>query len=381
MKQLLLGLIFCRLISLIYSEEIIFKTLRKSNLYDNNTSSLDLKRNFKGIIYQNEKVIYANSYSGILMQRTDQGRFITISILYNQKEFDIASNDIIPLDNEILFDESFISELNKSDRQSWILSYYIDVLQSKERETLFDHAPFYSDKDNPAFDTYSENGFINWYEYFVNNFPNSNLCISNSAIVINDTIGFVIKEIGQINNGYRITARFENDSRVGFEIENLDFSTVYDKEYFDIILIQDGDYLDVYLEDLNHKLTSYVQLDQEMIAIIKDFISTNSYDESKVTWPRRRYKTAIEGKTYRILENLRLRNGESTKSEILATLAEGTKVIIVNNGKREIIDNVEASWVEVELHDGRRGWCFGGYLSSVPEGKQVEKDAAGSNIR
>ena len=73
-------------------------------------------------------------------------------------------------------------------------------------------------------------------------------------------------------------------------------------------------------------------------------------------------------------ENLRLRSSEQTSSQIITTMAAGTKVKIVQLGKKEVIDNFSSSWVQVEVLDGgkdrngnpiksgTKGWCFGGYL-------------------
>lgn len=73
-------------------------------------------------------------------------------------------------------------------------------------------------------------------------------------------------------------------------------------------------------------------------------------------------------------DNLRLRSEEETSSQIITTMAKGTKVKILKLGKSEIIDNIPSNWVQVEIlkdakdKDGNPikagiiGWCYGGYL-------------------
>lgn len=73
-------------------------------------------------------------------------------------------------------------------------------------------------------------------------------------------------------------------------------------------------------------------------------------------------------------DNLRLRSEEETSSQIITTMAKGTKVKVLKLGKSEIIDNIPSNWVQIEIlkeakdKDGNPikvgtiGWCYGGYL-------------------
>lgn len=73
-------------------------------------------------------------------------------------------------------------------------------------------------------------------------------------------------------------------------------------------------------------------------------------------------------------ENLKLRSGEATSTDVLTVMSVGTKVKILELGKAETIDGIYSNWVKVEVQKGAKdrdgkpiksgsvGWCYGGYL-------------------
>lgn len=80
-----------------------------------------------------------------------------------------------------------------------------------------------------------------------------------------------------------------------------------------------------------------------------------------------------EEKTMTVRENLKLRSGEDTSTQVLAVMSAGAKVRILELGKAETIDGIPSNWVKVEiisgndgngnkLKSGMTGWCYGGYL-------------------
>ena len=114
-------------------------------------------------------------------------------------------------------------------------------------------------------------------------------------------------------------------------------------------------------------------------------------DQSKISWPRHAdgscdyedvssVKTVstttnvASNKTMLVSENLKLRSGEATTSDVLTVMSAGTKVKILELGKTETIDGISSNWVKVEVQKGAKdrdgrairagtvGWCYGGYL-------------------
>ena len=86
--------------------------------------------------------------------------------------------------------------------------------------------------------------------------------------------------------------------------------------------------------------------------------------------------TVEAGGIYRVSENLRLREYESTFSTVVTTMQAGTLVKVLSLGRTETIDWMESNWVQIEVQlDGKdkdgnpikagtTGWCFGGYLKT-----------------
>ena len=124
-------------------------------------------------------------------------------------------------------------------------------------------------------------------------------------------------------------------------------------------------------------------------------MNNNTFNEKNISWPRHAdgscdydgSKTATtqtliiststnvaKNKTMTVNENLKLRSGEATSTQVLTVMSAGTKVKILELGKPETIDGISSNWVKVEVQanakdrDGKPikagtvGWCYGGYL-------------------
>ena len=96
------------------------------------------------------------------------------------------------------------------------------------------------------------------------------------------------------------------------------------------------------------------------------------------------------GKTATVTENLRLRIDEQTTSDVVATLAAGTRVKVLAPGREDTIDGITSNWVQVSVLGGAKdkdgntieagtvGWLFGGYLSEMEsaESERVNEEAS-----
>ena len=166
-----------------------------------------------------------------------------------------------------------------------------------------------------------------------------------------------------------------------------------------IILRFDGDYLEVYLNNLTDYYDTFCKVDNETLNQYNNLIQANKCDLSPVTWPRhadgscdydgsKKAHTATKqvaisstqttnvapNKTMTVKENLKLRSGEVTTTSVLAIMRVGTRVKILTLGKQATIDGITSNWVQVEVQAGAKdrdgkpiaagttGWCFGGYL-------------------
>ena len=142
--------------------------------------------------------------------------------------------------------------------------------------------------------------------------------------------------------------------------------------------------------------------DDSMYFFIKNCIKNNTCDLSRVTWPRHDDGTCdyedvssvktvsspttnvTPNETMTVSENLKLRFGEATSTQVLAVMQAGTKVKILELGKAENIDGINSNWVKVEVQSGAKdrdgktisrgtvGWCYGGYLAETTEANNYE---------
>lgn len=136
-------------------------------------------------------------------------------------------------------------------------------------------------------------------------------------------------------------------------------------------------------------------INNSVITELSNLFISNNCDLSKVTWSRHAdgtcdydgsKKTTVlqnvesssfkvaPNKIMKVAENLKLRSGEATSTRVLAVMAAGTKVKILELGKAETIDGISSGWVKVEVQSGAKdkdekaikagsvGWCYGGYL-------------------
>ena len=62
------------------------------------------------------------------------------------------------------------------------------------------------------------------------------------------------------------------------------------------------------------------------------------------------------------VKNLTLREGQSLKSNTIRLLNEDEKVIILEKGNEEIIDNNRGFWIKVKTEKNEVGWCFDYYM-------------------
>ncbi len=85
------------------------------------------------------------------------------------------------------------------------------------------------------------------------------------------------------------------------------------------------------------------------------------------------FAPAVVGETYKTIDNLRMRNSAGTNGTIITAIQKGNAVMVLEIGKTETIENIEAAWTKVRISDGQEGWVFGGYLETLPRAKGVVK--------
>ena len=313
---------------------------------------------------------------------------IVVDIKKNDFNFPkyIISDALIPKDTDELIQEEYITKVK--DEYVWIPSYYLEVIEKKDREIIRNY-------EKELVKRYGEPNEYDdgWYGYIL-----KSLIISNSCIDFGHEHLYV-ENINLIKNG--------------FTIETLNFSALKNEtenKMQKLNFIFDGDFLDVYLEPSNSPMYSYFKIKKSDYEKLKTFVFLpreyflpNFYlydktalqkynDEHAVNLatfekPKRAEKNVTnvsKNKTMLVSENLKLRSGEATTTQVLTVMQAGTKVKILELGKAENIDGINSNWVKVEVLSGAKdrdgntisrgtvGWCYGGYLAETTEANKFE---------
>ena len=362
--------IFCNFLA--FSKDLQYTVKKESNIYE-----YSIKNGFivKETINKNDfvKIDYYPYSSSIDFY--DNEYFI--SIIKNNQNLSLSLFDLIPKDTDELIQEEYITKIK--DEYVWIPSYYLEVIEKKDREIIRKY-------EKELVKRYGEPNEYDdgWYGYIL-----KSLIISNSCIDFGHEHLYV-ENINLIKNG--------------FTIETLNFSALKNEaenKMQKLNFIFDGDFLDVYLEPSKSPMYSYFKIKKSDYEKLKTFVflpreyflpnfylydktALQKYNEEHAVnlatfkRPKRAEKNITNvspNKTMTVSENLKLRSGEATISEVITVMQADTKVKILELGKAEKIDGINSNWVKVEVQAGAKdrdgkpikagtiGWCYGGYLN------------------
>lgn len=372
MKKKISYIIILFLFTTLYSLD--FKTVVNSKLYETD----GIYNYYSGEIKKNEivKISKAQIYYGVSDWK------YSVSVIYKNKEYLMNIEDLTPEETQITFEDEIL--LLQNDEYRWLPVFGYDMLNNQNRDLLCKKQP-------KGFDKYQKQKTefdYEWYDTLSNTIPSYFFNSLFSISLYFNNCSFLIKCIKKYNGYYLIEAQvydwFMPDSK--YDFTKLDNVTLK--------LSKDGDYLNLFCNDL--LLGQFAKSNKETRQEIEALLKNNSCDISKVTWPRhadgscdydgskktvasQAQKAASStnvapNKTMTVRENLKLRSGEDTSSQVLAVMQAGAKVRILELGKAETIDGIASNWVKVEVQQGAKdrdgkavkkgtvGWCFGGYL-------------------
>ena len=360
----------------LFSNEPIF-ILKKESILKN--MNLD-EKSFK----QGEKFYFKYNKKGLGVE-IDEPLEISIR-LYN-----VSDNDRyrVPINDVYLSDYDFnITENVRKDY--WIPSYYYTLLESKSiKSDLLKYESYWKTFDNPT-DEY----YLTWFDFFkLQRFYFDDFYfVSFGKNVYNDIDFFAyLEEVSDTRIVYNVQKMYSHfsDYKDGTIYNQPDYLPLFEKETpYKIILIIDGDYMKMYIDEVSEKnlFQTLIRTSSEACYQIENWIKGKSDDLSKVVMPKHANASVQTGviktnatnvfpnKTMLVSENLKLRSGEATSTQVLTVMQAGTKVKILELGKAETIDGINSNWVKVEVlsgakdRDGRTiragtvGWCYGGYL-------------------
>ena len=271
----------------------------------------------------------------------------------------------------------------------WVTTEVFDTFYAKNREIYLNSFPRLKEKEgiDPAYDKYMKWYELNWTEEICILYRNNQerLCFYPQYFVINDVI-----QIEQ--NIIKIHCTLPEYTREIINNSILDYKFITNKNDYIFFFKFDGDYIEVYANDLNTLFYTYAKISKEDENIFFKCMKSNNWENINITYPSHADGTCdyevvssvktvsspttnvSPNKTMTVSENLKLRSGEATSTQVLTVMQAGTKVKILELGKAENIDGINSNWVKVEVlsgakdRDGRAiragtvGWCYGGYL-------------------
>lgn len=173
---------------------------------------------------------------------------------------------------------------NDKYSENYILNFYIDVLFSKDRDSMFNYTDKYKDFDLSDMDGIWK---IKWYEGFE---PESiKFYFDDNEIGIGEGHYFCYQNIEHKKNNTIYYSGNESElNKQSDEYSAIDWSPVRKFNDFILIFEYEGDYLNIYFnEDIkSNLLATFCRVTQETYKEFESLVHYNLCDLSKVTWPR-----------------------------------------------------------------------------------------------
>ena len=375
-KIILFSIIFIFSISSLIAETIKYKVVADTFYSDGDIE-------FTKPIKKDTTVIW-KPYNSVYVEYNDDEYLIEdfqIDVEYKNEIIYMLSTDLQVIDTEKIVDNKKLLRL--------IPEYYLEVLCKKNTDLIFEKQPLWNERkkrmENEPFP-------------FKESFQPESYYISNTVILFSQHNYYLVKNVIKSDNNMEIDLLHYTDDDITERYGKTEdvFSDVYNKfrsnSNIKLLIQTDGDYFDLWIDTKENYIGKYIAASESLCEQIVNLVRSNKCDLSKVTWPRHADGTCdyedvssiktvstlstnvAPNKTMIVSENLKLRSGEATTSEVITVMSAGTKVKILELGKEENIDDINSNWVKVEVLSGAKdrdgntisrgtvGWCYGGYL-------------------
>lgn len=381
MKRIFIFLLF--LISAhCYSQQIV-KLKEDINLYDENfevVKILDKNKKLKVSQYEFEYHKNNNNEYDYYAELDDdfQGYRVQASKLIPEKSEDIFNDDLITKPGDVYFIDEFFQGLKFQDIKRIYKCYENTIKKAEKYNDYRDWKECCSFYQKSTYITNSQISFQNYFSKFFGEITNIKKDKDMYELYLSYYFYFDYNQNRILNN---INLQKEGENTVFY-------------------LKIDGDYISLYYSDKKTLINTFIRTKKQTQNEFEKFLKTESYITSNITWPRHAdgscdydgskitttpsQGTKVElttsltnvstNKNMLVKENLKLRSGEATTTQVLTVMAAGTKVKILELGKAETIDSINSNWVKVEVQAGAKdkdgksikkgtiGWCYGGYL-------------------
>ena len=390
-KNLLSILFLILQFSLFAEETITYKVATKSDVYS--YPEKECYKNAKSI----GNAIITNYPPTINFLSTLDSDIQAQCLFYveNNQKYAISTRNIRIMNSDSLPQEKFNYD-STGLTQMVIPAYYLEVLANQNPKQILEY--------EKTFARYiAKNSQTATLGRRIHNCPDEfSAIVSPLHISLNSGDEIYFKHITKISDSvYECVVACS----VGYTTENHDYSENFWQVYVDntsegqteiFTITIDGDYLRIDNKTRLKHIVTLVYVDDSLIKSLEKLFIEGKSELSKVIWPRHadgscdydgsKTTTAIQtvistsstnvtkNKTMTVNENLKLRSGEATSTQVLSVMAAGSKVKILELGKSETIDGIPSNWVKVEVQKGAKdrdgnsikagtvGWCYGGFL-------------------
>ena len=345
-----------------------YRVIKDNVGYSKNERELKIKKG--AIISSDHSVIYGNIVDDnyfMCMQDANTGNFISLAYLELMQ-----CNTKLP--------EKIITYTEKGFEKKAIPAYFLDILYSKNRNILEEYEVIDNLYRIQAVASYLNND-IPFYAI-----------VTNIGIELHNS-----DEIDFTNIEKKSDEVYECDG-IAFGLSDNPLSSYETFQWYSVIIDSkrqiekftlkiDGDYLSIDNKTTGKHIITLAYVDDTVIKELCNLFENNQCNLSKVKFPRHadnscdyengkivNKKNVAQHKRMKVKENLKLRSGEASSTQVLTVMSAGTTVRILELGKAEIIDGISSNWVKVEVQfdatdrngnpikPGTVGWCFGGFL-------------------
>lgn len=380
MKRKLFLIIFINIfITTVFSQENFINYIIAKDTYayyskNRNIKTEEMRKGFLIPVEKSSEILYWSDFPEIdtvlINYEKTEDYYIPVFFAYPQD-----TNDLLP--------QKLITHNENTRIKNAIPDYYLKILYDGNLERLVDYEKRFSIKE---------------VDYEIGIFSGPGICnnISNCGIYFYSWNRFAFKNITKKNdNLYECegVGKGDYDER-HVDLDCFRWTSILrntpENALDKIALKIDGDYVTISNCSNGNNIITLVYVDDSLLNEIESLFRNKKIDLSKVIWPRHaddscdydgsKKTVAVQStnvapnKTMTVKENLKLRSGEATSTQVLTVMSADTKVKILELGRAEKIDGINSNWVKVEVQknakdrDGKPikagtvGWCYGGYL-------------------
>jgi hypothetical protein len=284
MKKYHLFILLVFLPCVLFAEELQFQVMEKSKY---------VPFRIEEPVYYLEKgdiVICRNKiyYSQLTTVTGDFSYLLIIILKKDGEEYWTEAEKLKPLHTNDVFPPNIAINHSRKNNELWVPSYYADVLSSQNRDTLIGFESYWLPYE--IIDDFTDKVLASWHmDYQLNH--NAEVMFYNAAIRLTlMSYCLMVKDIQKTDYGYKvicIRSRSDIDKSDINSGSNFNWSYIKDDKYFSLLIKEDGDYLDLYVDNFSQKFGAVIKVKQEFAKQFESLIKTDTCDLTNVQWPRR----------------------------------------------------------------------------------------------